>query len=185
MKKNRVPLIVGGVLVVLFAIGAAVLGSSGNEQPKSVAEQPESARALVIPANQRHTVVIPPCNTPVEQTRGDAERGRGTPGATTFELPAEGDIRTVLVPHCQPGTGATNASGNIPSAAFVVEKAPAANQTEGAFESDGVIAKSQLVLPQSGQSKTIIVPPCGKATKGEDAVLQAERGSEVVVAGRC
>ena len=182
--KNKVPWIVGGVLIVVFAIGAAVLGQ-GPEEPKSVAEMPESARAVVIPANERHTVVIPPCNTPVEQTTSDAEKGRGTPGATTFVLPSEGEVRTVLVPHCQPGTGATNVAGNIPSAAFVVEKAPATNETDGTFESDGVISKSQLVLPQGSEGTTLVVPPCLKATKGEDAVLQAEGASKLVIAAGC
>jgi len=182
--KNKIPWIVGGVLIVVFAIGAAVLGK-GPEEPKMVSELPESARAVVIPANEKHTVVIPPCNTPVEQTTTDAEQGRGTPGATTFELPSGGEVRTVLVPHCQPGTGATNIAGNIPSAAFVVEKAPAANETDGAFEADGVIAKSQLVLPQGSDGTTIVVPPCSKVTKGEDAVLQSEGGSKLVIAARC
>ena len=173
-------------MVIALAVGAAVLGTSSEPTPpKSVAEQPESARAVVIPANEEHTVVVPPCNTPVEQTTADAEKGRATPGATTFTLPSEEDVRTVLVPHCQPGTGSTNAAGNIPSAAFVVEKAPAANETDGAFESDGVIAKSQLVLPQGREETTIVVPPCSKETKGEDAVLQAEGGERLVVARRC
>ena len=90
-----------------------------------------------------------------------------------------------MVPHCQPGTGAVNAAGNIPSSAFIVENAPAANETDGAFESDGVIAKSQLVLQQGSDGTTIVVPPCGKVTKGEDAVLQSEGGSELVVAAEC
>ncbi len=182
--KNKIPWIVGGVLIVVFALGAAVLGK-GPEEPKSVAEVPESARAVVIPANEDHKFVIPPCNTPVEQTTADTEKGRPTPGATTFELPSKRDVRTILVPHCQPGTGATNIAGNIPSAAFVVDKAPAASETEGSFESDGVIAKSQLVLPQGSGGTTIVVPPCSKETKGEDAVLQVEGGSKLVIARRC
>jgi len=182
--KNKIPWIVGGVLVVALAIGAITLGQ-GPEKPKSVGELPESARALVVPANEKHTVVIPPCNTPVEQTTADAEQGKPTPGATTFELNAGEDVRTVMVPHCQPGTGAVNTAGNIPSSAFVVDNAPAANETDGAFESDGVIAKSQLVLQQGGDGTTVVVPPCGKVTKGEDAVLQAEGGSKLVVGARC
>jgi len=182
--KNKIPWIVGGVLVVALAIGAITLGQ-GPEKPKSVGELPESARALVVPANEKHTVVIPPCNTPVEQTTADAEQGKPTPGATTFELNAGEDVRTVMVPHCQPGTGAVNTAGNIPSSAFVVDNAPAANETDGAFESDGVIAKSQLVLQQGGDGTTVVVPPCGKVTKGEDAVLQAEGGSKLVVGAQC
>lgn len=182
--KNKIPWIVGGVLVVAFAIGAYFLGQ-GPEEPKSVGELPESARAVVLQGSERYRVVIPPCNTPVEQTTADAEQNKPTPGATTFVLPPSKDVRTVLVPHCQPGTGATNVAGNIPSSAFVVDNAPAANETDGAFESDGVIAKSQLILPKGGDASTIVVPPCGKATKGEDPVLQAEGGSELVVAPRC
>ncbi len=182
--KNKIPWIVGGVLIVALGIGAVLLGQ-GPEEPKSVGELPESARALVIPANEKHKVVIPPCNTPVEQTTTDAEKDKPTPGATTFELNDGEDVRTVMVPHCQPGTGAVNAAGNIPSSAFVVENAPAANETDGAFESDGVIAKSQLVLQQGSDGTTIVVPPCGKVTKGEDAVLQSEGGSELVVAAEC
>ena len=182
--KNKIPWIVGGVLLLALGIGAIMLGQ-GPEEPKSVGELPESARALVVPANEKHKVVIPPCNTPVEQTTTDAEKGKPTPGATTFELNAGEDVRTVMVPHCQPGTGAVNAAGNIPSSAFIVENAPAANETDGAFESDGVIAKSQLVLQQGSDGTTIVVPPCGKVTKGEDAVLQSEGGSKLVVAAEC
>ncbi len=182
--KNKIPWIVGGVLIIALGIGAVFLGQ-GPEEPKSVGELPESARALVVPADEKHKVVIPPCNTPVEQTTADAEKDKPTPGATTFELNEGEDVRTVLVPHCQPGTGAVNTAGNIPSSAFVVENAPAANETDNAFESDGVIAKSQLVLQQGSDGTTVVVPPCGKTTKGEDAVLQSEGGSELVVAAQC
>lgn len=182
--KNKIPWIVGGVLIVALGIGAAVLGQ-GPEEPKSVGELPESARALVVPADEKHKVVVPPCNTPVEQTTADAEKGKATPGATTFELNEGEDVRTVMVPHCQPGTGAVNAAGNIPSSAFIIDNAPAANETDGAFESDGVIAKSQLVLQQGSDGTTVVVPPCGKVTKGEDAVLQSEGGSQLVVAAQC
>jgi hypothetical protein len=182
--KNKIPWIVGGILIVGLAVGAIFLGQ-GPEEPPSVGELPESARAVVIPANEGHKVVIPPCNTPVEQTTTDAERGKPTPGATTFQLPKGKDVRTVLVPHCQPGTGAVNTAGNIPSSAFVVDNAPAANTTDGAFESDGVIAKSQLLVQKGGDGTTIVVPPCGKTTKGEDAVLEAKNGSELVVAAEC
>ena len=163
--RNKVPWIVGAVLIVALGIGAVMLGK-GPEEPKSVGELPESARALVVPADEKHKVVIPPC-------------------ATTVELNAGEDVRTVMVPNCQPGTGAVNVAGNIPSSAFVVDNAPAANETDGAFESDGVIAKSQLVLQQGSGGTTIVVPPCGKATNGKDAVLQSEGGSKLVVAAEC
>jgi hypothetical protein len=182
--KNKIPWIVGGVLVVGLAVGAIFLGQ-GPEEPPSVGELPESARAVVIPANEGHKVVIPPCNTPVEQTTADAKKGKPTPGATTFQLPKGKDVRTVLVPNCQPGTGAVNTAGNIPSSAFVVDNAPAANTVDDTFESDGVIAKSQLVVQKGGGGSTIVVPPCGKATKGEDAVLEAKSGSELVIASEC
>ncbi len=189
--RNRVPWVVGGVLILVLVIGAVVATSGKKSKPAMPPPPPESARAVVLPANQSRTVVVPPCNTPVSDTTRGAGGGRaGTPGATAFELPRERGVRTLLVPHCQPTkTGSVNAEGSIPSAAFVLpdERRLTKNQ-EGKIDVQGVIAESQLILPNRSTVSTVVVPACTKkaASKGRDIVLGADKGNpDLVVAPSC
>ena len=189
--RNKVPWVVGGVLIVVLAIGALVATSSKKSASK-MPPPPESARAVVLPANQSRTVVIPPCNTPVSDTARVAGGGRrtGTPGATAFELPQEQGVHTLLVPHCQPTkTGSVNAEGSIPSAAFILpNERRLTKDREGKIHYQGVIAESQLILPDRSKVATVVVPACTKkeGSKGRDIVLGADRGNaELVVAPSC
>ena len=186
-RKNKVPWIVGGLLIVLLGGGTLLMGGK-EKKPKSATTPPESARALVLPANRSRTVIVPPCNTPVSQTVQNAASGQGTPGATAVELPRAEGVRTVLVPHCQPGTGSTNVEGNVPSAILVVGGSERLQESEAGIQSDGAVAKSQIVLPESSTAATIVVPPCKKkqGAKGQDAVpAEAEGGSGIVTAPSC
>lgn len=187
-RKNRVPWIVGGVLVLALGIGALAMG--GGKKKSVAASPPESARALVVPANRPRTVVVPPCNTPVRQTAEQAASGEGTPGATILRLPrgTQNGVRTVLVPHCQPGKGSTNLEGNIPSAAFLIGGEERLPEDQGSVQSDGAVAKSQLVLPENSTAAIIVVPGCVKegGAKGQDAVLgEPEGGADAVIAPSC
>lgn len=187
MVRNRVPWVTGGALVVLLlAIGA--FASSGKQASPAPVSPPESARAVVLPANQDHTVLVAPCNTPVSATARGAE-GEAPPGATLVELPRGPGFRTLLVPHCQPSeTGATDVPGDFPSAAFVVPGTERVIQDQyGKIMVDGVVAESQLILLDGASASTIVVPPCteGEAGKDGDIVLGQDGRSDVLTAPTC
>jgi hypothetical protein len=93
----------------------------------------------------------------------------------------------VLVPHCQPGTGATTVDGTIPSAAFVLGDTRRQTETEGGIEAGGFLARSQVVLTGGASASTIVVPPCAKkgAAKGRDAALSGSGSSGVAAAPAC
>jgi hypothetical protein len=185
-RKNKVPWIVAGVVIVLLAIG--VVGFGGKKKSKGPKVPPETARALSLPVNRARTVVVPPCNTPVEQTTRSAARGQATPGATTLQVPAGSGVRYVLIPHCQPKAGVTSSPGNIPSAAFVLASGQRPPEGQGgSLSSDGVTARTQLILPNGSGASTVVVPPCTEKTAGKrDVVLGAEKaGSHTVVAPSC
>jgi hypothetical protein len=183
---NKVPWIAGAVLIVIFAVGAIALG--GKKKKTTPASKPETARAVVVPADRARTLVVPPCQTPIADTVKNATAGTGTPGATTLELPKGQGQRTVLVAHCQPGTGSTTVDGTIPSAALVLGDTTRRAETEGGIEEAGFLARSQLVLGGGGTATTLVVQGCAKkgADKGRDAVLGAGGGSSrVAVAPAC
>jgi len=185
-KKNKVPWVVAGILIVIFGIGAFVVSKSKEETPTNK-PAPETARALVVPGTLARTVVIAPCNTPVEQTTSVADRGEVPPGATVVELPQGGGSRYVMVPHCK-GGGTTAAPGNIPSSALVLAaKVRPIEGTGGTFGIQGANARTQLILPNGSKATTIVVPPCKKASSGQrDVVLGEEKaGSKTVVAPSC
>ncbi len=181
--KNRIPWIVSGVVVVVLLIAVFAFGGKEESKPKP---PPESARALSVPVNRARTVVVPPCNTPVEQTTRLAARGQAAPGATTLELPAGSGVRFVLVPHCQPATGVTATPGNIPSAAFVLaERERPAERQGGGFTAGGVTASNQLILPNGSAATTIVVPPCEKGKGSKRDVVLGEEKAGTVVAPSC
>jgi hypothetical protein len=185
MRFNKMPLIAAGALILIVATGVLVCG--GKKKSKSAKSPPVSARALVVPGNRPRTVVVPPCNTPVSSTAGNAARGQPTPGATTVEVPGGGGVHTLLVPNCQATkTGSTTADGGIPSAVFVLgTRKRLSKDKEGKIESDGVVANSVLLLPNGSSTSTIVVKPCTKkpAGKGNDSVLKGS--SELAVAPAC
>jgi len=190
MSFTKTPLIAGGVLILVVLIGALVATSGIFKKKKPTPPPPPvSARAVVLPANRSRTVVIPPCNTPVSTTARNAARGRSTPGATTVELPRGLGSSTLLVPNCQPTkTGSTTVDGGTPSAAFVLAGRQRLSKDRGGrIESDGVVAESQLLLPDGSSTSTIVVPPCiKKPTDNElESSLSADKGNALVVAPAC
>jgi hypothetical protein len=185
-RKNKVPWIAGAVLIVIFAVGAVAIGSK-KKKPPTPAQLPETARALVVPADRARTVVVPPCQTPVQDTVDDAKAGKGTPGATTIELPKGQGQRTVLIAHCQPGTGSTTVDGTIPSAALVLGDTNRRVESEGGIQEAGFLARSQIVLGGGATATTLVIPGCAKGgPAGHDVVLGAGSGSsDVAVAPTC
>ena len=190
MPRNKVPWIVGGVLILLLVIGVVCATKQKEKSAAKIPPPPESARAVVVPVNRARTVVIPPCNTPVSDTTSEAAKGIAVPGATFFQLPREGGVRNLLVPHCQVGkTGSTNLAGDIPSAAFVLpEKERLTKDGEGRIHYKGVIADSQLTLPNGSRASTIVIPGCTtkEASKGRDIVIGGPKDKpDVAVAPSC
>jgi hypothetical protein len=189
VAKNPVPWIVGGALIVLLVVIGAVVSGGGSKSKSKAKSPPEGGRAVVLPVERARTVVVPPCDTPVSTTARNAAAGRGTPGATTLALPKGPGVRTLLVPHCLPRTGATNAAGDLPSAAFIVAGSERLTEgQEGDVTADGVAARSKVILPDGSDATTIVVPPCRKKATGKarDVVLSAASGTpNVVVAPSC
>lgn len=171
-SKNRVPWIVGAVLILAFAVGAFAMGG-GEEKKKGPASKPETARAVIMPGDRARTLVVAPCQTPIEDSIASARAGRGIPGATTVQLPRGEGERTVLVAHCQPGTGSTTLDGTIPSAAFVLGATQRLPETEAGIDAGGFTARSQLVVNSGTEADTVVVQGCAKksAKEGRDAVL--------------
>jgi hypothetical protein len=188
-RKNRVPWIVAGVLIVVIAVGVFAF-SRGKKEETASAPPPDSARAVTLPASQARTVVVPACNTPVQETVELIEQDRGAPGATVVELPRGDGVRFVLVPHCQPGSGAASTPGTLPSLALALAEGtrPTEGQ-DGSFTAEGLTARSQLILPNGSKTATVVVPPCRKRPGGKrDVVLESEGSdgnSETVVAPAC
>ena len=186
MAKNKVPWIVGGCLIVLFALIALAMG--GGKKKSKAAAPPPSARAVVVPTTQARTVVVAPCGAPVNDTVANAAAGKATPGATTLTLPAGRGVRTLLVANCLPKTGATNAAGNLPSAAVVL--AASEQQTEGQagdITAGSFSARSKAVLPDGSKQKTVVVSPCAKKTsKGKTVIIAPTKGHpDVALAPSC
>ena len=190
MAKNRTVWIVGGALILVIVIGAMVAGGGKKKSKAAPPTPPVSARAVVLPADRSRTVVVPPCNTPVRSTARNAAAGRPTPGATTFQLPPRRGFHTLMVPNCQPTrSGATDTGGNIPSAAFVLgDRKRLSKDREGRINAEGVVARSQLLLPDGSRTSTIVVRACIKkpADNERDVVLSAARGNpDLAVARAC
>lgn len=187
MAKNRTVWIVGGVLVLVIAIGAMVAGGGKKKKKTTAASPPVSARAVVLPANRSRTVVIPPCNTPVRSTARNAAAGRPTPGATTATLPQASGVHTLFVPHCQPTrTGSTDLAGEIPSAAFILgDRKRLTKNRDGKLLAEGVAAGSQLILPDGSNASTIVVPPCRKKAEENERDVVLRGGSDPAVGPVC
>ena len=185
-RPNRVPWIVGGVLVAAFAIGAIVLG--GEEvppPPPPVPNPPENSRALSLQTNRTRLLVVSPCGQPVAETARQAREGRAPVGATRVELPEAAGDRTVLVPHCQTEGGVT-ASGTASGAMVAASGRQLTEAQGGGLLSGPLVAKSQVILPGGSSAAIVVIPPCRTpdATQGRDAILPVEE-TEVAIAPSC
>jgi hypothetical protein len=184
-QPNRIPWIVGGVLVIGFAIGAIVAGKEEVPPPPPVPNPPESARALSVQTNRTRLVVVSPCGAPVAETARLAREDRAPVGATRVELPEAAGDRTVLVPHCQTDTGVT-ASGTASGAMVAASGRQLTEVQGGGLAAGPLAAKSQVILPGGSSASIVVIPPCRTpdATEGRDAILPVEE-SEVAIAPSC
>jgi hypothetical protein len=187
-QKNKVPWIVGACLIVLFALIAFVAAGGKKSKSKS-STPPPSARAVVVPTSRERSVVVAPCGAPASSTVKNAAAGTGTPGATIIGLPKGPGVRTLLVPNCLPKTGATNAAGNLPSAAVVLPGSERPTEGQQAEITAGALsARSKAILPDGSKARTVVVTPCAKkpSSKGRDQVLSEAQGNpDVAVTPSC
>lgn len=187
-RGNKVPWIVGAVLIVAFGIGAFFVTKKEPKPPPPQA-LPANARGVVLPADRQRTLVVAPCQTPLEETVSAVRAGQGVPGATELAIPKGEGERTVIVPHCQPGQGSISPEGNLPSGAYVLPDTEQLQKTEAGIQvPPGFLVRSQLILRGGASADTVVVAGCTKkgGTKGRDAVLDAGGGgSRVAVAPSC
>src|SRR3954451_16499581 len=85
MGRNRIPFVVAGVLIVL--LGGGVILFKGNKKKSGPTVPQETARALSVPTNQARTVIVSPCNTPVQQTTSAVKNVEWTPAGTPLPPP--------------------------------------------------------------------------------------------------
>ena len=196
---NRTPLAVMVGLVVVLVLGAVAAASLKGK--KTTTEPPgplDNARAVLLPAGDGvdRRVVVPPCRTPPETTANDVAAGRPAPNAVMFQVSATGEAQAVLVPDCIRGSTAVTATGDVPTAAFVLPvgvRAPANPTLQ-------IGAQSQVIVPAGSSARTVVVPPCTGArprpsgtpttpaaagAPGADVVLDPRGGTDVVTAPSC
>jgi hypothetical protein len=194
---NRTVTIIIAVIAVLFiAIGLAV-GKAEEELMPPPGPIPGNARALVVPTDDAaRTVVVAPCGTDASDTSRQEKEDKAVPNTIRFEFPKGGGDRAVLVPDCSPQAGVSGANKGLPSAAFVLPVGSRENQ----LEIPPLRGESQLVVPQRGKAKTVVLTPCSGEQGGEagkpvpartggqnqDAVLEPESGQgDLVTAPQC
>lgn len=178
VRDSRVPFWVMGVLGLALVIGAAAFGKKEKKAEENPAARTEVARAVVVPSDRPRTLIVAPCDAPLEQTVTDASAGQPTELASVFRLPAgpgQG-VRTVLVPHC--AEGAATAGGRAPSAAIVL-----ASRADDAGAQE---AQSRVLLPVGSDLTTIVVPRCAKpGVRGDSVLGPHEDDPDLAVARPC
>jgi ABC-type Fe3+-hydroxamate transport system substrate-binding protein len=88
MGKNRTVWVIIGLLIVVFVIVGVVAGGGKKSKSKGATIAPVSARAVVLPANQTRTVVVPPCNTPVSANGPQRREGSADSWSDDGRAPA-------------------------------------------------------------------------------------------------
>lgn len=192
---NRTLFVIMAAIAAIFIIAGLAIGKkkTSSEPPLP----PGNARALVLPTDDdSRTVVIAPCGTDPEDTARDAREDQPTPNTIRFEFPRGGGDRALLVPDCSPKAGVSGSVSGVPAAAFILP----VGTRENRLQVPPLRAESQLLVPQEGQAKTIVVSPCtgqlgGEAGKpapsreggaNQDAVLEPEEGQgDLVTAPLC
>ncbi len=192
---NRTLFVIMIAIAAIFIIGGLAVGKkkTSTEPPLP----PGNARALVLPTDDDpRTVVIAPCNTDPEETARDAREDQATPNTVRLTFPRGGGDRALLVPDCSPQAGVSGSTSGVPAAAFVLP----VGTRENRLQVPPLRAESQLVVPQEGQAKTIVMTPCTGRLGGEagrpapsregganqDAVLEPEEGQgDLVTAPLC
>ena len=193
---NRTLFVIMATVAALFLLVGVLQGKKKEEamKPKPL---PGNARALVLPSDDAaRTVVVAPCNTNPEETAEDAREDRATPNTVRLEFPRGGGDRALLVPDCSPKAGVSGSSSGLPAAAFVLPVGARDNR----LEIPPLRSESQVLVPQEGKARTVVISPCTGQLGGEagrpspsragganqDAVLEPEEGQgDLVIAPLC
>jgi hypothetical protein len=162
---NRTVFIIMAVVAILFiAIGVAV-GKKQEEAMQKPPIPPGNSRALVLPSDDAaRTVVVAPCGTDPDQSADDAREDKATPNALRFEFPRGGGDRAVLVPDCTDKVGVSGSNAGLPSAAFILP----VGSKENKLDVPSIRAESQVLVPQKGKARTVVISPCTGQIGGED-----------------
>src|SRR3954452_6155523 len=159
----RLPFIIMGVLIVLFAaVGIAMK----KDKPKPF--KTEGSRAVVLPAADRQrTVVVPPCSPPTVITAKNASTQLQVPGAVAVVIPQGAAARTIVIPRCSATAAPSPGAPNIPSGAFVLGPDRTVSNISKVPKGGDPVAYGitrQVQLPAGSPATTVIAAPCqGKA----------------------
>src|SRR4051812_29553469 len=182
----RLPLIVMGVLILLFVVGGIL---AKKEKPKPF--KTEGSRAVVLPAGDRkRAVVVPPCSPPTVITPKNASAQIQVQGAVAVAIARGAPARTIVTPRCSAGAAPARGPPTTPSGPFgggpekpffAVTKVPRG----GAPVAYGI--PQQVQLPAGSPATTVIAAPCqGKAKAEKTTVLKPAAGSGgVAIAPQC
>ena len=194
--SNRTLLWIMLSVAALFIIAGVAVGKKKSESSEPPLP-PGNARAVVLPSDDAaRTVVVAPCGTDPEETARDAREDQATPNTVRLVFPRGGGDRALLVPDCSPQAGVSGSSTGLPAAAFVLP----VGTKENHLQMPPLRAESQVIVPQKGTAKTVVVSPCTGQLGGEagrpaparegganqDAVLEPEAGQgDLVTAPLC
>ena len=182
----RLPLIVMGVLIVLFIVGGLLTKKSTPKPFKT-----QGSRAVVLPASDRsRTVVVPPCSPPTVITALNASTQIQVPGAVAVAIPQGAAARTIVIPRCSARAAPSPGAPNIPSGAFVLGPDRTVSNISKVRKGGDPVAygiTQQVTLPPASAATTIVAAPCqGKAKALRTTVLKpAARSGGVAIAPRC
>jgi hypothetical protein len=182
----RLPLIIGAVMILVFA---AVGIASKKEKPKPF--KTEGSRAVILPAGDRQrVVVVPPCSPRVVATEQNATSLISVPGAVAVALPSGAPARTVVVPRCSSVAAPMPGSPNIPSSAFVLGPGDTVSDAEKVPKGGDPVAfgiKHQVQVPTGSSISTVVVSPCQTKTPVNKVTIPSAvgPGGRVAIAPDC
>lgn len=182
---TRVPWIVMGVLILMFAVAGAA-----STKKKTKAFKLEGSRAVVVPTSDRpRTVVIPPCSPRAAITEANATSMIQVPGSLAISFPGGGTSRTIVIPRCKAQASPQPGGLNVPSSAFVLGPDATVSAVEKVPKGANPVAfgvKQQVTVPTGSPATLIVVAPCdGTAKAIKTTVLRPAVGSTAAIAPRC
>jgi hypothetical protein len=182
----RLPLIICGVLILLFFAGSQAFQKS-KPKPFNV----EGSRAVVLPAADRQrSVVVPPCSPPTVITPQNAATQIQVQGAVAVAIPQGAPSRTVVIPRCSAKAAPSPGSANVPSAAFVLGPGLTVSNASKVPKGGDPVAfgiYNQVTIPAGSPATTIVAAPCqGKAKAAKTTVLKpSDPSGSVAIAPGC
>jgi hypothetical protein len=182
----RLPLIIGAIMIIVFAaVGIA------NQKSKPKAYKTEGSRAVILPAaDKQRVVVVPPCSPKAVVNTQNATSIIKVPGVVAIALPVGAPARTVVVPRCSATAAPMPGTQNRPSSAFVLGPGATVSDAEKVPKGGDPVAfgiKQQVQIPTGSTITTVVVPPCQtKAPLEKTNVLSAAGpGGKIALAPDC